>query len=230
MLFATACIAAAASLHAQTQGQVSDKVSDQTSDLRVYGVNVIKKAPLKDEFTGYGIYLGQGKVITAAHIIGHWPALANLRVRVGNLELPAEAVKIDREEALDLALLSVDETQLPMGLRLRRNPLCKASPPFGTRAAVVYPDRIVETRTISPIFIAPKYRARMSSLIAEQQGSGAGVFLPDYHCLLGIISMKVQKYAYRRQHGRLLASPSGWAGYYVPVSAIAAFLPKDFRY
>ena len=45
-----------------------------------------------------------------------------------------------------------------------------------------------------------------------------------------IISMKVQKYAYRRQHGRLLTSPSGWAGYYVPVSAIAAFLPKDFRY
>jgi hypothetical protein len=117
-----------------------------------------------------------------------------------------------------------------MTLRLRRNPLCKAAPPFGARAVVVYPERTVETRTISPVFVAPKYRARLSSLIAEPQNSGAGVFLPDRHCLLGIISMKVQKYTYRRQYGRLLASPSGWAGYYVSASAIAAFLPKEFRY
>jgi hypothetical protein len=168
-------------------------------------------------------------VLTAAHVIGSWPAITQPRVRVAGLDLPAAVVKIGSLDDSDLALLSVDETQLPMRLRLRRNPLCKAVPPFGTRALVVYPERTTATRTISPVYIAPKYRARLSSLIADPQGSGAGVFLPDRHCLLGIVSMKVQKYAYGRQYGRPIASLAGWAGYYVPASAIAAFLPPEHR-
>jgi hypothetical protein len=150
-------------------------------------------------------------------------------VRVAGLDLPATVVKIGSLDDTDLALLSIDEAQLPMTLRLRRNPLCKTHPPFGAKVIIVYPERIAATRTISPAFIAPKYRTRLSSLIAEPQGSGAGVFLADHHCLLGIISMKVQKFNYRRQYGRLLASPAGWAGYYVPASAIAAFLPPESR-
>jgi hypothetical protein len=198
-------------------------------DFKIYAVNVVKTPPLEKEFVGFGIFLGNGKVLTAAHVVGNWPTVTHPRVRVAGLDLPATVVKIGSLDDTDLALLSVDETQLPMALRLRRNPLCKVAPPFGARALVVYPERIAATRTISPAFIAPKYRARLSSLIAEPQGSGAGVFLPDRHCLLGIISMKVQKFSYRRQYGRLVASPAGWAGYYVPTSAIAAFLPPESR-
>ena len=133
-------------------------------------------------------------------------------------------------ESTDLAFLSVDETLLPVSLRLRRNPLCKASAPFGAKAVVVYPQRTVATRTISPVFIAPQYRARFTSLIGESQSSGSGVFLADRKCLLGIISMKVQKYTYRRQNGRLTASLAGYAGFYVPASAIADFIPPEFRF
>jgi hypothetical protein len=41
-------------------------------ELRVYSVGVINIAPFKNPFSGYGVYLGQGVVITAAHVVGHW--------------------------------------------------------------------------------------------------------------------------------------------------------------
>ena len=192
--------------------------------LRVYAVNVVKKAPFEKQFTGYGIYLGKGMVITAAHVVGNWPALTHPRVLVAGLDLPATVVKQGSLEETDLALLSVDETQLPVSLRLRRNPLCAAQPLFGARAIVVYPEKSVETHTVSPLFIAPKFRAKFGSLIAEPQGSGTGVFDAERRCLLGIISRKIPKYTYRRQNGRLSTSDAGWAGYYVPASAIAVFL------
>lgn len=40
--------------------------------LRIYAVNVVKTSPFEKPFTGYGIYLGKGAVITAAHVIGRW--------------------------------------------------------------------------------------------------------------------------------------------------------------
>src|SRR5262249_34868237 len=150
----------------------------QTPDdeLRIYAVNVVKKAPLKDEFVGFGVYLGGGNVLTAAHVVGNWPALTHPRVRMAGLDLPAEIVKRGSLAETDLALLSVDETQLPVSLKLRRNPLCKPPPPVRSSVVVVYPERTVRLRTISPLQIPPQYRAKLSSLIEEWQSSGAGVF------------------------------------------------------
>jgi len=199
-------------------------------DLRVYAVNVVKTPPLEKQFTGYGIYLGNGKVITAAHVVGHWPAVTRPRVLIADLDLPAVVLKMGSLEGTDLALLSIEEALLPVSLRLRRNPLCKTSPPVGTEAVVVYPQRTVAIRTISPMFIARKYRAKFSSLISEPQSSGAGVFVANRKCLLGIVSMKVPRYEYRRQYGRVLASAAGYAGYYVPTSAIAEFIPPEYRF
>ena len=36
-------------------------------------VNVVKTPPFEKRFTGYGVYLGQGMVLTAVHVAGHWP-------------------------------------------------------------------------------------------------------------------------------------------------------------
>jgi hypothetical protein len=204
---------------------------DQSPDnLRVYAVNVVKKAPLEKQFTGYGIYLGKGMVLTAAHVVGNFPNLTHPRVLIAGRDLPATLAKQGSLDTIDLALLSVDETQLPASLQLRQNPLCKVRPPIGAQVAVIYPERSVTSHIISPLLIAPRYRARLGSLITEPQGSGAGVFDADRHCLLGIISMKVQKYAYRKQGRQLMASPAGYAGYYVPASAIAAFIPAELRF
>ena len=199
-------------------------------ELRVYAVNVVKTVPLEKQFTGYGIYLGNGKVITAAHVVGHWPEVTRPRVLIGGQDLPAQVLKIGSLETVDLALLSIDPLRLPASLQLRRNPLCKTFPPVRTRMVVVYPDRIVATQIFSPQFIAPQYRASHGSLITEEQSSGSGVFNAERQCLLGIISQKVRKYSFRREYGRLLASANGYAGYFVPASAIAEFIPSEYRF
>ena len=72
-------------------------------ELRVYAVNVVKTPPLEKQFTGYGIYLGNGKVITAAHVVGHWPAVTRPRVLICGQDLPAQVLKIGSLETVDLA-------------------------------------------------------------------------------------------------------------------------------
>jgi hypothetical protein len=104
----------------------------------VYGVNVVKTPPFKKQFTGYGIYMGQGMALTAAHVVGHWPFFTDPRVLVAGLDLPAKVVK-QRFAKVDSTLLSVDENRLPISLRLRRNQLCKTSPPIGAEVVDVLP-------------------------------------------------------------------------------------------
>ena len=198
-------------------------------DLRVYAVNVVKTPPLEKQFTGYGIYLGNGKVITAAHVVGHWPAVTRPRVLIGGQDLPAQVLKIGSLETVDLALLSIDQSQLPASLQLRRNPLCKTFPPVRARdGRGLSRSDCGHPNLFSAIYCAPKYRASHSSLIKEEQSSGSGVFVAEQQCLLGIISQKVRKYSFRRVYGRLLASANGYAGYFVPASAIAEFIPPEY--
>jgi hypothetical protein len=199
-------------------------------DLSIYAVNVAKKAPLQQEFVGFGIYLGNGTVITAAHVVGHFPLLTHPHVRIAGLDLPAQVVKNGAFEETDLALLSVDAAQLPVSLRLRRNPLCKGPAPAGTKVIVVYPKRTDRSLIIPPLYIAPQYRARLNSLIAEAESSGSGVFHSERRCLLGIISQKVPKFSYQKRNGLVVASPAGYAGYFIPASTIAAFIPPEFRF
>jgi hypothetical protein len=191
-------------------------------DLRVYAVSVINTTPFKRPFSGYGIYLGQGAVITAAHVVGHWALFTNPRILIARQELPAKVIKKGSFEQTDLALLSVDEASLPVSLRLRRSPLCKALPNVGSNVVVVYPERTVRSRIFSPQLIAPIYRTRFNTLIRDVQGSGSGAFDVERKCLLGIMSASVPTYSYRGQNSR--------AEYFVPESKIADFIPAELRF
>ncbi len=168
---------------------------DPDDDLRVYAVRVINTSPFKP-FSGYGIYLGHGAVITAAHVVGRWALFANPRIIIAGQDLPANIVKKGSFEQTDLALLSVDEASLPVSLRLRRNPLCKAFPNVGSNVIVVYPERTVRSRIFSPQLVAPIYRTRFNTLIRDVQGSGSGAFDAERKCLLGIMSASVPTYSY----------------------------------
>ena len=211
---------------------ISAPVHAQSLDdfLRVYAVNVVKTPPFEKQFTGYGIYLGQGRVITAAHVVGHWPAFTHPRVLIAGLDLPAKIIKEGSFEQTDLALLSVNQERLPVSLRLRRNPLCKGPLQIGTNVIVVSPEKTVRSRIISPRLIPAQYRARFSSLISDAEGSGSGVFHADRKCFLGVISGKIAKYTYRELNGRVVREQNGFAGYFVPASKIADFIPPEFRF
>jgi hypothetical protein len=62
------------------------------------------------------------------------------------------------------------------------------------------------------------------------KASGSAIFDPERKCLLGIVSAKVEKYAYGMWKGRVVWAPSGYAGYFVSAAKITNFLPQDIRY
>lgn len=210
---------------------MSAHAQSSDADLKIYAVNVVKTPPFEKQLTGYGIYVGHGAIITAAHVMGHWPAFTDPRVLVAGLDLPAKVIKEGSADQTDLALLSVDKERLPLSLLLRRNPLCKQPPVIGTNVVIVYPTRTVRSRIISPLMVPPEYQARFgSSLINEAEGSGSGVFHADKRCLLGIISSRITKFKYRQANKRLLIANDGFAGHFAPASTIAEFIPPEFRF
>jgi hypothetical protein len=218
-------VIAAASFSTAAPAQSPDE------SLKIYAVSVVKTTPFDKPFTGNGIYLGNGAVITAAHVIGRWGFLKNPRVLIAGQDLPAKIVKEGSLDEIDLTLLSVSEETLPVGLRLRRNPLCKQPPRPGESVIVVVPDETKRSHIISPLMIAPGLRRRFNTLISEvAEGSGSGVFDAQRRCLAGIMSRRLQKYDYRKEAGNIVPAPAGFAGYFVPASQIAQFIPEEFRF
>ena len=198
--------------------------------LRIYAVNVVKTPPFQKPFTGYGVYLGQGLVLTAAHVVGRWPLFTRPRVLVAGQDLPVTIIKQGSFETTDLALLSVDAERLPVSLRLRRNPICKIPPRVGMEVVDVEPQVTTRAHIISPFLILPSLQHRFDSLIDSPKGSGSAIFDPERKCLLGIVSAKVEKYAYGMWKGRVVWAPSGYAGYFVSAAKITNFLPQDMRF
>ena len=197
--------------------------------LRIYAVDVVKTPPFEKEFVGYGVYLGNGYVITAAHVVGHWPYFTHPRVRIGSQTFPATVVKEGSFSTLDLALLSINTASLPIALQLRRDPLCENPPRIGMQAINVLPDRTSRAHIISPFSIAPELQRRFKTLIDSPEASGSGLFDAERKCLMGIMSAKMPKVAYQRSGQSLTAMPKGFAGYFVPASQIAGFIPTGLN-
>jgi len=181
--------------------------------LRIYAVHVGDL---------YGIYLGKGFIITAAHVVSTAP-----KVRIADLELPAKVLKVSPFEHLDLALLSIDESELPLSLRLRRMPLCQGRPVVGSAVVVAIPEGTARSWILSPAALPPEARSRFSTVISHVKttgNSGSGVFDAQKHCLLGIMSRKIVQYA-----------PSGEssmdvAKYFVPAYVIREFIPAEYPF
>jgi hypothetical protein len=204
----------------------------QTADdsLKIYAVNVVKTPPLQKPVTGDGIYLGEGVVITAAHVVGHWPFFTRPHVLIGGQDLPGRIIKEGSFETTDLALLSVEDAQLPVSLRLRRNPLCKEAPKIGMLVIDVDAAGTMRAQVISPLTIAPELRTRFDTLISSEEGSGSGLFDAERKCLVGIMSAKIPKFNYQLNNGRMAVTADGFAGYFVSASKIANFIPENLRF
>ena len=107
--------------------------------MKIYAVNVFHSTPFEKTVIGGGVYLRNGLIITASHVVGNWPTFQNPRVLIAGQDLAAHVIKEGSVETVDLALLSVDKSRLPVSLRLRRNPICKRPPKAGTSVLVVDP-------------------------------------------------------------------------------------------
>jgi hypothetical protein len=128
-----------------------------TTPCRIYAVNIIQDPP--QPWTGYGIYLGRGLVITAAHVVGS-ASHTKPSVRIAGMDLPAKAIREGLLEWTDLTLLSVDEQKLPIYLRMRRMPLCDKAPWVGEPVIVTIPEGTSRSRIMSPQLLPQVYRTR----------------------------------------------------------------------
>src|SRR5262249_4401113 len=116
LVLATAALASLGFAHAQP-----------TDDsLRIYAVDIWQDPP---QWWGRrrGVYWGWGLVPPAARVGGTAPHTRR-GVHILVLELPATAIREGNFERVDLTLLSVDEQNLPVYLRMRRMPLCDNKP------------------------------------------------------------------------------------------------------
>jgi Trypsin-like peptidase domain len=193
--------------------------------LIAYAVNV-HRTPVQT-WPGYGIYLGNGLFITAAHVVGRaW--MTRPKVVIAGQEYPTRVVKEGSFEATDLTLLSIEESLLPMRLRLRKNSLCKEPPSPGQQVVTVVPESVVRSHIIAPGRLPVDVR-KFSTVIADVArtgNSGSGVFDAQKRCLLGIMSRKISLSRNRPDTGK--PETRDIAKYFVPASEISAFLPADY--
>ncbi len=190
----------------------------------------INRTP-RQSWPGYGVYLGNGLILTAAHVVGEF-AQTKPHVLMAGQDLPAALVKEGTLDTIDLTLLSIDGTKLPVSLQMRRTPLC-AHPPFaGERVVVAIPEGTAPSRILPRQAIPADLRGRFDTVIADVAStgnSGSGVFDARDLCLLGIMSRKISVSTRPFTVG---APPRtiDIAKYFVPAAQIKAFIPASVSF
>jgi hypothetical protein len=195
--------------------------------LIAFAVNV-HRTPMQTWGPGYGIYLGSGVFITAAHVVGRgwW---TRPKIAIGETEYPTRIIKEGSSEGTDVTLLAVEESLLPMRLQLRRNQLCRTPPWPGEEVITIVPEAAVHSHVMAPDRLPPDVR-RFNTVIrdvATTGNSGSGVFDARQRCLLGIISKKISQSRKKSDTGK--TEVHDIAKYFVPASTIAAFMPAEYR-
>ena len=203
--------------------------SSVDADLKEFAVHV-NRTP-RQHWPGYGIYLGNGLIITAAHVPAN-VAETKPRVVIGGEDLSAALVKQGSLDKIDLTLLSVDATKLPVRLQMRRMPLCERAPYAGELVIVAIPEGTARSRVLPPAALPRDLGGRFDTAIgdvATTGNSGSGVFDAWSKCLLGIMSRKIS----------VARRSAGWgtpvqtidiAKYFVPASVIKAFIPASVSF
>jgi hypothetical protein len=220
--------AALAGAPLSAHGQHFDDALALDRSLQAYAVTVINTRGA-ERWSNNGVYLGRGAVLTAAHVVGRWH---DQHVRFAGHELAAKIVKQGSSDTIDLAVLSVDEEQLPLRLRLRRNPICKEPLRTGQAVVVAVPEATARARILPPGLILPQLRARFGTIINDVPlaSSGSGVFDAAKRCLLGIVSRKTQRLDVRKEDQSAGSMLLEYARYFVPAATIANFIPQGFRF
>ncbi len=199
-------------------------------DLKAFAVH-INRTP-RQSWPGYGVYLGNGLILTAAHVPGN-VAETKPEVVIAGQDLPASLVKQGALESVDLTLLSIDRTKLPIRLQMRRLPLCERPPFVGEAVVVATPEGTARSAVLPPQAIPAELRQRFNTVIgnvATTGNSGSGVFDAANQCLLGIISRKISIVQKGLTFGSPARATKDIAKYFVPVGDIRAFIPENVSF
>jgi hypothetical protein len=202
---------------------------DADQSLRLYAVHVVRVP--KENWTGTGVYLGNGLVLTAGHVAGSF--WNTIHVEIAGQDLPTEVIKRGQFSDVDLALVSIDDSKLPISLRLRRMPLCQRASWPGEEVIVATPEGLARSHVIPPALLPPNTEPRFRAAIrdvATTGASGSGVFDANKECLLGIVSGKITQSRIKQVNGHAVKEPYDVAKFFVPAATIAEFIPPEYRF
>lgn len=197
--------------------------ADSLPSLQAVAVN-IQRTPVQS-WTGYGIYLGNGLVITAAHVAGH-SILTQPRVVVDGHPLPTTTLKEGSYPEDDLTVLRITDP-LPADLATRHTAICTNPPHPGEAVTVSTPEKLTTSSVVAPEMLPPNLRATYTASIKDVYttgNSGSGVFDSDRQCLLGIMSSKLEEHVRLIVNGEHVTRTVGIAKHFVPAADIHAFL------
>ena len=144
---------------------------------------------------GSGIFLGEGLVLTAAHVVKADPSNPNVTVILDGIALKGVVVKTGQLENLDLALVKLD----PQTLTVRRRTqtliaICKTNPGPNQAVVVASVGAITHAKTISTPITSDGQSGSWTNLLStgyHPGNSGGGVFNPQIGCLWGIINVEL---------------------------------------
>lgn len=197
--------------------------------LEKYAVRIVHGRPddpSKIPHTGNaGIYLGDGLVLTAAHVAGSQLSPSPLFVLAEQRLLEARFVKAGDFATVDVSLLAVDMEKLPESMRqLPALKLCPAPPVPGQDVTVVEQQHLTGSVIVPADVLPSDIRGTFGTLIRDVYStgnSGAGVFDSATRCLMGIMSRKIER---KSTDGNGAIQTEGVAKYFVPSATIRRFL------
>ena len=199
--------------------QVQNANTGELDGLRPHATNLFRNP--KQPWPGYGIYLGRGLVITAAHVVGR-VGLANPSVGIAG-QRPFQPVedKVTSRGGFDAAA--------------NRSVRASGADRIGCRAALRGPacrrrgrghgdaGNCCSTRILSPEMLPAEIRGRFGTIIADVAttgNSGSGVFdTAKNRSLLGILSRKIQERTIVGTNGMSVEKLVDLAKYFVPRSS-----------
>jgi hypothetical protein len=199
--------------------------------LQDYGVQIVR-TPKQPGTGGSGIYLGNGVVLTAAHVagLGFW---RKPRVEVEGRDLPTKVLKDGHFHNVDLTLLSVDMEDVPPSLAARHMTVCGHAPWTGEEVIVANRDESGRSYVMSPDLLPPGLPPKAHTVIyfhPETSASGSGIFDANEKCLLGLISGKIWRNEQKSENGQTMSEHHDLASYFVPAPVIAGFIPSEVHF
>ena len=179
------------------------------------GVQIEKPAGDHVHFSqGSGVYLGDGLVLTAAHVVRVDPANPVSSVILDGWKTDARLAVI-AQGGLDLALLRIDPAELSRLRRdMKRVETCPANTVANQPVIVAALGTVTLSKTIGFPLNAPALKGDWTSILATgytHGASGGGVFDATKGCLAGIVVVEA-------------TAPGVELTQFVPAPDIAAFL------
>lgn len=155
------------------------------------GVQIEKPAGDNVHFSqGSGVYLGNGLVLTAAHVVAVNPKLASASVIMDGWKTDAKLVATG-QSGLDLALLRVDPAELSRQRReMRPLDICAADTAPNQPVVVAAQGSVSLSQTVGMPITSPALKGDWKDILAtgySHGASGGGLFDAAKGCLAGII-------------------------------------------